>query len=993
MTKSRTIIIDPCTDARTPELFMHGKSADFIRHYEPTQSYYTKPDELKNYAFINPLVRFEKPIRTSKTTGKLKPKGTYIAVLDPEPIGSGAFGALYPVLGTWKLTPDGWVYKTKNDPSKIRLMKSNGIHLIKFHEPDNVQDSYEGEQEIGQWVKHMGLKYPPVTYGDYSFLLMRKQPGIPLSKLIDGLYANPALLSATDRLKITVNLLIALETQVHGVKVGTKLSNDDGAYIIHRDIKPDNIIIEDDYTVKFIDYGLAKYNFAPDDFAGTADYMDPQIIITNYHTNKATDLASLARVIADIWGDTSRELIEQALALWQLCKSENYGPNLLTNIPNLSPAEFKELYPLITAMLSDTVTDRPSREEALTHFSRILVKHLTDENSVNQKHATDSSVDDLSGEQLVAVFNSPYAHIFLNRLQENPQESAKLIAKMGIKILELKQATLDKLKTMRINFSELIVSLSLIESEELSSRDVAKLISLGANVAPNSLKDWIKRPLANENHYYWASICHLLFNATPNAASIVSSFDLTNFTDFKSLYCQCLLQSDDKIENDKRNVQIIQRTIEIRNQYLSTTKQIQTLMNRVCKGTALETAIQTSEAFKIPALFFDVQLTDIYDALYQWSSMYYDVDYLIDQKIEIPARKKLLENFFTAMEKRRDLDDTNWEDALFDTRAQKAEIERISTLDNIYQVQLKRCPAVFAELFTSQFGTYYESANTTVNQVAENASSFIEALRVIDSINAQRKVLRDEGLSLPGNSGIESGLSELIEKADINEAQLFLTKAKFYYASYTHCTILFKKIHNQIAESPDSNRGQLLKRIYSTFIEHCISSKQDSLKEIETLNTLVQQEKHFKNNLSYNPASLSFIYGIIRAHIHKTGRNSIDYLIPFFERINTANLLDKAILLPLDNCLNTIKTIKNSQSNREDQLAQLKKGVWRFLLNPHDDMLRQDQVNRQLIASFTQITQQTEARAKIDSSAQSQRLFAPLPAKNQEIAIGNQNIM
>ena len=67
--------------------------------------------------------------------------------------------------------------------------------------------------------------------------------------------------------------------------------------IVHRDIKPDNIMITADNTVRLIDFGLSvassKRNLT--EIAGTPYYMAPEVLQSTY--GKQSDLWSLGVVL------------------------------------------------------------------------------------------------------------------------------------------------------------------------------------------------------------------------------------------------------------------------------------------------------------------------------------------------------------------------------------------------------------------------------------------------------------------------------------------------------------------------------------------------------------------------------------------------------------------------------------------------------------------------------------------------------------------------
>ena len=66
---------------------------------------------------------------------------------------------------------------------------------------------------------------------------------------------------------------------------------------MHRDIKPDNVMITDDDTVRLIDFGLSKVsrNKQLKTVAGTPYYMSPEVLNGSY--SKKADIWSLGVVL------------------------------------------------------------------------------------------------------------------------------------------------------------------------------------------------------------------------------------------------------------------------------------------------------------------------------------------------------------------------------------------------------------------------------------------------------------------------------------------------------------------------------------------------------------------------------------------------------------------------------------------------------------------------------------------------------------------------
>ena len=62
----------------------------------------------------------------------------------------------------------------------------------------------------------------------------------------------------------------------------------------HRDIKPDNILLDDDFNIKLIDFGFATKSSKSKSFRGTPEYMLPEILMEYEYDPKQSDLFSAA---------------------------------------------------------------------------------------------------------------------------------------------------------------------------------------------------------------------------------------------------------------------------------------------------------------------------------------------------------------------------------------------------------------------------------------------------------------------------------------------------------------------------------------------------------------------------------------------------------------------------------------------------------------------------------------------------------------------------
>jgi serine/threonine protein phosphatase PrpC len=149
---------------------------------------------------------------------------------------------------------------------------------------------FEREEEIGKLLDHPGiLKIIPVEQKSRPYIVMEFVQGQTLDRLMQTV----GILPIPDTLKIASRLCDALQyMHEHGV--------------IHRDMKPSNIMLCDDGTLRIMDFGIAKTEamrritfggFSPT--MGTPDYMAPEQI-KGKRGDQRTDIYSLGAILYEM---------------------------------------------------------------------------------------------------------------------------------------------------------------------------------------------------------------------------------------------------------------------------------------------------------------------------------------------------------------------------------------------------------------------------------------------------------------------------------------------------------------------------------------------------------------------------------------------------------------------------------------------------------------------------------------------------------------------
>ncbi|MEZ5495822.1 MAG: serine/threonine-protein kinase [Gammaproteobacteria bacterium] len=246
---------------------------------------------------------------------------------------------------------------------KVAVKTIRGI----YRPNENARDRFRREALILSKLNHENICkiYNIIEIDDIDFLILEFVDGITLDKY--PLYK----LSYAEKLKLAKSLL-------NGLLVA---HNED---IVHRDIKPDNIIIANDRNIKILDFGISASLKQPNiqkstdthptlpisktaagSIVGTLGYMSPEQA-TLEEISTASDIYSLGIIFQDIF--SSQPAHSSNLSSEQLLKRAQKGET--DDVQNV-PADLTQL---INRMKARKPASRPTAFDAIEKLDKIITK-------------------------------------------------------------------------------------------------------------------------------------------------------------------------------------------------------------------------------------------------------------------------------------------------------------------------------------------------------------------------------------------------------------------------------------------------------------------------------------------------------------------------------------------------------------------------------------------------------------------------------------------
>ena len=245
-----------------------NKKGNFIASSKKVECYYINKEDYDNIIDEDDII--SQPLRKILEVKELKTSLDNLYYL--QDLGSGAYGKVYLV----------------HDKSRFFAVKTAEIQ--EMNASKKMANLYINEKKIMFCVEHPFIVNIINTFktSDYLFFLMEYVDGITFRKY----------LNLPKRTKRDKN-----EAKFYGASLACVLDYLQKKKIIHRDVKPDNLMLQYNGYIKVIDFGIAKDITGKDytnSFLGTAHYMAPEIILGK-HYNTSVDYWSMGIVLYEMY--------------------------------------------------------------------------------------------------------------------------------------------------------------------------------------------------------------------------------------------------------------------------------------------------------------------------------------------------------------------------------------------------------------------------------------------------------------------------------------------------------------------------------------------------------------------------------------------------------------------------------------------------------------------------------------------------------------------
>ncbi len=195
--------------------------------------------------------------------------------------------------------------------------------------------------------------------------------------------------------------------------------------IVHRDVKPSNVLFSHNGLIKLIDFGIAKSltlsNNRSVEFKGTVAYVSPEQIRSE-ELDHRSDLFSFGVLLYELLsGKRPFDVADGGFGAAMIATLERQPPRLITLLPDLPP----EMDQLLFSMISKERHLRPNTDrEVYSTFETLLRQHKI---VLEQEHLA-AFYDDLLGEDDATVYNvrtsAPSAPSLLSTSSQPSQPTA-----------------------------------------------------------------------------------------------------------------------------------------------------------------------------------------------------------------------------------------------------------------------------------------------------------------------------------------------------------------------------------------------------------------------------------------------------------------------------------------------------------------------------------------------------------------------------------------